>query len=244
MAMTHPLRTFGAVLAVLMLAGAQAAQAVTLMPLTLVMAKGKTVVSLHVQNDEGRPKIFEVQAFRWSQVDGEDRLEPAPDLVVTPPIVKLAAGEEKLIRVGVMRADPNAGEEKAYRLLLRDITPASEAESGLKLRMQYLLPLFMAPGKPVTRISTVAAGAEKPGCLRIANTGNIHAKLVWTAPESAPDKMAPTQKYVLAGREALVCSQQPVAGADGKTEAGGLMAGITSAYQDEVTAYEVVPAHN
>lgn len=223
--------------------------AVTLMPLTLVMERDKSVVVLHVQNDETQAKIFEVQAFRWSQVGGEDKLDLATDLVVTPPIVKLAPGEERIIRVGVMQKDTGRAEEKAYRLLLRDITPIAPQSGELHLRMQYLLPLFMSPGRPQTSVKLVeSASPDNPRCMRITNTGNIHAKLVWTATDNAPEKVSPAQKYVLAGGEATYCPAEAASQEDqittGPITAGQITAGVTSAYQNEVTSYEVVPLRN
>ncbi len=217
----------------------QPGYAVTLMPLTLVMEQNKAVVSLHVRNDEAQTKIFEVQAYHWSQDGNEDVLEPASDLVVTPPIVKLAPGEQKIIRVGVMRRNSSHTQEKAYRLLLRDITPIALEAGELHLRMQYLLPLFMSPGRPQPELQLVeAATSDGSGCIQITNAGNIHAKLVWTSPSNAPQNIAPTQRYVLAGAQSLVCPDGPAAHGD------RLIAGITSAYQNEVTSYEVSPFKN
>ena len=217
----------------------QSGYAVTLMPLTLVMEQSKAVVSLHVRNDEAQAKIFEVQAFHWSQDGREDVLEPASDLVVTPPIVKLAPGEERVIRVGVMRKDSSRTLEKAYRLLLRDITPIALEGGELHLRMQYLLPLFMSPSRPQPELQLIeAATPDGSGCIQITNAGNIHAKLVWTAPIGAPQSITPTQRYVLAGAKSLICPDYPAAKGD------RLIAGITSAYQNEVTSYEVSPFKN
>lgn len=238
--MNQSLRVLFSAFAVFAVLGSpQPVYAVTLMPLTLVMEQNKTVVSLHVRNDEAQAKIFEVQAFNWTQDGGDDVLEPASDLIVTPPIVKLAPGEEKIIRIGVMRKDASRAQEKAYRLLLRDITPIEVEAGELHLRMQYLLPLFMSPGRPQAGLQLVeAASLDNPGCIQITNAGNVHAKLVWTAPENARKSIAPTQKYVLAGAQSLVCPDQPVVHGD------RLIAGITSAYQNEVTSYEVSPFKN
>ncbi|MFT3726178.1 MAG: fimbria/pilus periplasmic chaperone [Hyphomonadaceae bacterium] len=232
-----PLPTLCAALAVLaLLASPQPGYAVTLSPLTLVMERDKTIVTLHVQNDDKEPRIFEVQAFRWSQEGGEDRLAPAIDLVVTPPIVKLAPGEEKIIRVGVMKKDRESNGEKAYRLLLRDITPTELQAGELHLQMQYLLPLFVSPVRPHGGVQLVeAASSDDTRCIKITNTGNVHAKLVWTAGDGAPESVSPTQKYVLAGGQTLYCPK--VASA----EMGAARVGVTSAYQSEVTSYEVMP---
>ena len=217
----------------------QPGYAVTLMPLTLVMEQSKAVVSLHVRNDEAQAKIFEVQAFHWSQDDGEDVLELASDLVVTPPIMKLAPGEEKIIRVGVMRKNSNRTQEKAYRLLLKDITPIALEGGELRLRMQYLLPLFMSPDRPQSELQLIEIAApDKSGCIQITNAGNIHAKLVWTAPGSTPQSISPTQRYVLAGAQLLICPDDPAIHGE------RLIAGITSAYQNEVTSSEVTPFKN
>jgi fimbrial chaperone protein len=219
----------------------QPAQAVTLMPLTLMLAPNRPIASLHVHNDDTRPRIYEIQIFHWTQDDGRDVLTPAPDLVVTPPIMRLEPGEERIVRIGALKTTASPGAEQAFRLLLRDITPVDGGPTqGLHLRLQYLLPVFLSPEKPNTQVSLAqVAPVDGAGCLSITNGGNVHTEMVRVGAAGDMSGGAPVKQYVLAGETTRVCSEYIPAA----TLPGHVNAGFTSAYQNDMTVYDVPPAH-
>ena len=47
-------------------------------PIRLEMQAGARAISLRLGNGADRTKTVQVEAMRWTQVDGEDRYEPAP----------------------------------------------------------------------------------------------------------------------------------------------------------------------
>lgn len=225
--------------AILMCAAAMSppAFAVSLMPLALVMDGDASVVSLHVGNDETMPRTYEVRIFRWSQDDGRDVLVPASELVVTPPIMTLAAGDKRVVRIGMLQKTADRSREHAYRILLTDITPATASEgAGLRLRLQYLLPLFLAPERAERHVALSAATTpDGKGCLAIANTGNIHTRLVSVEQADATGSPTTANRYVLAGQTALVCPDELALPPDRRIE----RARLTSAYANDVTPYHV-----
>src|SRR5262245_57997214 len=98
-------------------------------PVLVSMTPQRPISSLRIRNGRSDPVAFEVDAFRWTQVDGQDRLTPAPDLIVAPGVFEIAPGGDQLLRVGLRR--PATDRETAYRLVLRELP--REHESGVAL---------------------------------------------------------------------------------------------------------------
>ena len=65
--------------------GAQAG-ALSVMPIKLEVVEPGTSASATLRNDGDRPLNAQIRVFRWSQVNGQDKLEPTEDVVASPPI--------------------------------------------------------------------------------------------------------------------------------------------------------------
>src|SRR5690242_1985763 len=106
-------------IAAFLLAGAYApAQAGSLQvePVLLdVLAPGAaSTITLH--NAGPTPIHAQVRVFRWSLVNGEEKLEPTDDVVASPPSVTLAPDAKNIARIVRVAKTPVVGEE-SYRLL-------------------------------------------------------------------------------------------------------------------------------
>src|SRR5712671_4086345 len=78
----------------------------TVSPVRLDLAPGARATSITLSNDADRPKTVQVQAVRWTQVDGEDHYDPVTDLVVNPPVFRIAAGARQIVRAGFRGGAP------------------------------------------------------------------------------------------------------------------------------------------
>jgi fimbrial chaperone protein len=93
----------------------------------------------------------QVRVFAWSQVDGEDRLAPATDVAISPPIARIAPGGEQVVRVVRTGVAPT-GRDRTYRLVVDELPGDDTSTStAVSVRLQYVLPLFLR-----------AAGAAAP----------------------------------------------------------------------------------
>lgn len=149
------------------------------------------------------PMRLQAELMRWEQdLQGEDRVSPGNDLLVTPPIADLQPGGTQLFRVA-LRGPRAAPEEIAYRLILEDIAepPTAVLENtppgyvAVNFRMRYDLPVMVAPtGKIMNSLrwkpcpadaakALKAASAVNPGassneaCMRLLNSGNRRVKV-------------------------------------------------------------------
>lgn len=80
--------------------------------------------------------------FAWTQQGGEDRLVATDQIVLSPPIVEIAAGGEQVVRL--VRQSPAAkGPDRSYRLVVDEL-PGVQGKAGtVSLRMRFVLPLFV-----------------------------------------------------------------------------------------------------
>lgn len=173
-------------------------------PVKLTLNRQQPVGVLHIRNTGTRPTVVQVEVKAWSQNDGNDSYAAAPEVLATPPIVRLAPGTVQVIRVGLRH--PAAGtDERAYRVFLREVPPPPEPGfKGLRMALRISLPMFVppaAPGKPMLRwhLSPAADGKLR---ISVTNLGAVHAHLSQLALRGAGASALPMPEsviYVLAG---------------------------------------------
>lgn len=116
-------------------------------PILLEFDAGSPARALWLSNAGDRVLHGQVRVFRWTQENGEDRLMPTRELVVSPPMLELGAGEQQLLRVIRTAAYP-AGEQ-AYRILVDELPDAAPADrQGLSFVMEFSVPVFVGGGAP------------------------------------------------------------------------------------------------
>lgn len=173
------MRLFAAILA-LASAVTPAAEAASIQvsPVTLQINEPALATHLTVRNGSDDPAHVQVRAYRWTQVDGEDRLERATDLAVSPPATVVAGGGENLVRIVRLQKAPVAREE-SYRVLV-DQLPDAAAQGGvtLKILMRYSIPVFVSPRRQMP--SELAWSAVRDGdslVLTATNTGGRRVRI-------------------------------------------------------------------
>lgn len=159
-----------------------AAQAGTfsISPLRLELSSGNSTGALTIRNREGTPVVVQAEAMLWQQVDGEDRLTPTRDVLVSPAVFTLPGDGSQLVRVALRQ--PAAGpQELSYRLILTEVPQqASPGFTGLSVALRLSLPVFVAPAlSPVRHLEWSAArGADGAVSIAARNTGNVHARVL------------------------------------------------------------------
>jgi fimbrial chaperone protein len=161
-----------------------------------------------VVRNQGRTTArFELQARAWEQgPTGEMVLGPTDGIAVFPPVLTVAPGEERNVRVGA--TSPFGPVETTFRLLMDEMPAPESPDSPSQVRVvtRLSLPVFLAPAKPVEK-TAVAGLAVSAGTasFRLVNEGTVHVlptavKLVGldAAGKSVFEKDLPAW-YVLAG---------------------------------------------
>lgn len=108
-----------------------------------VLAPG-AAATLTLRNEGPRPINVQIRVFHWSQIDGEDRLDPTEDVVASPPAVTLEPNTDYVARVVRVAKQPVVAEE-AYRLYVDELPEAtSSAGRTIRLLVRQSIPVFFA----------------------------------------------------------------------------------------------------
>jgi len=120
----------------------------------------------------------QVRVFRWWQENGEDVLEPTDELVVSPPMLRLPADSEQLVRVVHTGPPPPAGGERRYRIVVDElpVDQAAPTGPGLRFALRYSIPVFVVESadalpQPSLRVRVA------PDAIEIVNAGAGSAQL-------------------------------------------------------------------
>src|SRR5919202_1693652 len=130
--------------AALMAAAATPALAASLQvsPVLLQVQAPGAATRITVRNEGAQPLAAQTRVFRWTQVNGQDVLEPTTAVVASPPIVNLASRVDYTVRVVRTSGKPVAQEE-SYRLLVDEIPdPSRRAKGVITLAVPHLSPVF------------------------------------------------------------------------------------------------------
>jgi fimbrial chaperone protein len=203
------------------------AQQVSVTPVRVDFATGKTTASVTIGNNTERTLTLQPGAVTWQQVNGEEKQEPTRDILTAPPLVEIAPGAQQVIRVS-LRATAQAHREVSYRLIMREV-PSSDKDgnqSGVKFLLNLSLPVFIAPttAKPEAKLSATAtfraAGKGKgapPAALVLAfrNAGSAHSQV--TEVKMSDGNAVKMMFYVLPGGERNVELPWPASAAPAAT---------------------------
>jgi fimbrial chaperone protein len=118
------------------------AQALSVLPVNVLLAPGQSAATLTVTNQGNRETAIQIRAYAWSQKDGEDQLAASDAVVVSPPLASIAPGATQVVRL-ILRQSPQ-GQEATYRILLDQIPPPAEA-GIVHIVFRLSIPIFAQP---------------------------------------------------------------------------------------------------
>jgi fimbrial chaperone protein len=165
-----------AALALVMGAGAARAGSLQVAPVLVdVLAPGATA-TITLRNNGEAPLATQLRVYRWSQSDGDERLEPTEEVVASPPAIELRPKQDYVVRI--VRTSKRAVEgEESYRLLVDEL-PDPLQRTGIQLVIRHSLPVFFSaprarPAEPVWSV----ARARDVLTLSVANRGDRRIRL-------------------------------------------------------------------
>lgn len=117
-------------------------------PVRIFMEARERATGVTIINEGDTDLVMQAELFEWKQKpDGTDELLPTQDLVLAPPILKLAKGARQTVRLANLRP-PVPGEQLTYRLIVREV-PEALAPKGEGVKIQvalaFSLPIFITP---------------------------------------------------------------------------------------------------
>lgn len=183
---------------------AAGAAALQISPIRLDLLPGQSAGSLTLRNRGTQPLNAQVRVFRWTQDAEGDRLEPAPALVASPPIVQISGEGEQLVRV--VLTQPAAGnDEQTYRLLIDELPERRpQAQTGVTMQLRYSVPVFVnastgappRPGRAAARWRADPAGGSQSGSASRAARRRVDRMERWDAQpaDRGPARLCPGRR--------------------------------------------------
>lgn len=178
-------------------AGPGHAASLQVAPVSLTLTPRQNADGLWLSNNGDAPLQAQVRIYRWTQAEGEDRLEPTRDLTLSPPMLQVGAGERQLVRV-IRLGPPPDTVEASYRVIVDElpvpVAPDTPPRPGLDFVLRYSLPIFLRPlsdadraepATPATPLtgSLVEVGNQTQFQLENRGTGHVQiAELVFVDP--------------------------------------------------------------
>ncbi|MFP1729640.1 molecular chaperone [Lonsdalea quercina] len=134
-----------AVLLGLFTASALAASSVLVWPIYQVIESDEKGSALWLENRGSSAVTLQIRVLAWQQQDSKDRYANQTDAIASPPFATVQPNQRQMIRLmKTIAVAPQT--ERTYRIVIDEIptlNTAGKTQSGLKLQMRYLLPLFM-----------------------------------------------------------------------------------------------------
>ena len=115
-------------------------------PTTVEIPAGVSASTLNIKNTGSEPLRAQVRVFRWSMVNGEEKLEPATDVVASPPMATVKPNTDYTMRLVRLSKTPVTAEE-TYRIWIDEIPENKTVKSGgfVNMTFRYSIPVFFLP---------------------------------------------------------------------------------------------------
>jgi len=176
-------------------------------PLRVDLSSKVQTGALTIRNQRDSEVAVEAQGMLWEQVDGQDRLTPTRDVLVSPVVFTLPANGSQLVRVALQRR-ADANRELSYRLILTEVPPqASPSFTGLNVALRLSLPIFVEPiaaAQPKLEWTATRGSGGNDMNVAALNTGGAHARVLSlsVSPVDDPAAAIPQQAaaYILPGQ--------------------------------------------
>ena len=174
-------------------------------PVRIYMTPKDKAIAVTITNEGNDELVMQADVYAWKQKpDGTDDLVLTEDMLLSPPIIKLAGKSRQVVRLARLRPMQQA-EQLTYRLIVREIPEAKPSKENLQVQfaLAFSLPIFITPPKAANKLDcTVERTASNSVNAICANSGNAYAQPIGFALNGqADEKLASrnTGGYILPG---------------------------------------------
>ncbi|WP_298932985.1 molecular chaperone [uncultured Ramlibacter sp.] len=178
--MNHSLRALALLLPLCGLGLPAGAADFSITPVRIFMEPRDRAVAITVTNDGEQEIVMQADLFVWKQKpDGEFDLVPTEDLILSPPILKLAPKSRQVVRLARL-GPPPAGSQLTYRMIVREIPEARPAstDNTLQIALAFSLPIFITPPTAKRDLSCSATRASANAVMATCkNSGTAFAQV-------------------------------------------------------------------
>ena len=123
-------------------------------PVSLEIPAPGSATTITLNNPGDAPIKSQIRVFKWSMVNGEERLEPTTAVIASPPMASLKPKTDYVVRI--VRTDKSpVSIEETYRLVVDEIPDRTNMpRNSIAMAFRYSVPVFftskMAAGPDLT----------------------------------------------------------------------------------------------
>jgi fimbrial chaperone protein len=174
-------------------------------PVRIFMSPRDRATAVTITNEGDDELVMQADVYRWAQKPtGEDDLALSEDLILSPPILKLAPRARQVVRLARVGAPPTDS-QVSYRLIVREVPEARKSPKDVQLQvaLAFSLPVFITPPN-LKRDLQCSARRSAPDALAVTceNAGRVYAQprsLEVSLPSGAPLATRESAAYLLPG---------------------------------------------
>jgi fimbrial chaperone protein len=174
-------------------------------PIGIDIPATERAASMTVANTGTDPVNLQLRVFKWTQINGEEVLEPATDMLVSPPAATIPSGASYTVRVARQSSGP-VQNELSYRVFIDELPKPVDPRTvgqGVSMVLRTSLPVFVVDSKAFAQL-TWKVWQDASGLHADAtNSGRRHAKIIGLTVQPAGGTPlvfgAGLNGYVLAG---------------------------------------------
>lgn len=177
----HPCRpvTYALLLALLMPWAAASAGVFSVTPVRLYMTPRDRAIAVTLTNEGDTAVVLQADINSWSQKpDGTDELVLTEDLILAPPIIKLAPKARQVVRLALLKP-ADASKQLTYRMIIREV-PEALPSTGIQVPIALALsmPVFITPPAAKRQMDCSTSPADATAVnLHCSNTGTAYAQI-------------------------------------------------------------------
>jgi len=190
-------------------------------PVRIFMTPRDRAVAITLTNEGDADVALQADIHAWTQSSqGEDQLALTEDMILSPPIIKLAPRARQVVRLALLRA-PDASRQLTYRLIVREVPEATLPKDNtmeVPIALALSMPVFITP--PAARHGVNCEVLRSgPGLQALcSNSGTAYAQVREISLKRNDAVVARFQggQYLLPGtrRPMALTAEQPVAAGD------------------------------
>jgi fimbrial chaperone protein len=166
----------------LILAAAHTAFAATftVTPVRIYMKPQDRAVAVTITNESDAPVVLQADLYTWTQkADGTDEMVLTEDLILSPPIIKLAGKGRQVVRLARLKP-ADATRQLTYRMILREVPEAAAPKDKIQVAIALALsmPVFITPTPAKRQVDcTVSRAQGETLDVACANKGSAYAQV-------------------------------------------------------------------
>lgn len=149
-------------------------------PIRIFMSPKDRAVAITINNEGDSQIVLQADINTWSQTQaGEDQLTLTEDMILSPPIIKLAPKARQVVRLALLKP-ADAQQQLTYRMIMREVPEAIPSQSNsmqVPIALALNMPVFITPPGAKRDLNCKATQVQSALQVICENRGNAYAQL-------------------------------------------------------------------